>query len=65
MMKKSLDLKKRIRCGWCSPLQVFISNEVFYLHLSDLVVVQAQLCDGGREVWEIQNHGTQPMQKVD
>lgn len=43
-----------MKCGWFSPLQVFISDEVFYFHLRDLVVVQIQVCDGGREVWEIQ-----------
>lgn len=45
----------RIKCGCFSPLQVFVSDEVFYFHLRDLVVVQAQLCDGGWEVWDIQN----------
>lgn len=38
------------KCDCFSPLQVFISDEVFHLHLRDLVVVQAQLCDGGRKV---------------
>lgn len=46
----SLELSvSRVRCSRFSPLQVFISLEVLYFHLSDLVVVQAQVCDGG---WE-------------
>lgn len=49
-MEKDLESISWVECDLFLPLQVFISDEVFYLHLGDLVVVQAQLCDGGWEV---------------
>lgn len=53
LANKKLFISK-MKCVWFSPVQIFVSDEVFDFHLSDLVVVQAQLRDGGWKVWKIQ-----------
>lgn len=46
----------KMKCCWLSPEQILISDEVFYFHFRDLVVVQVQLCDGIWEVWEMKQN---------